>query len=300
MTAAAGRGAPITDANGTRWTSRDGVGYRVHCWGSGPPLVMLHGFTGAASGWSDLAGDLGHRWTVVAPDLLGHGETDAPPDPARFAVERQVEDLAGLLDHVAPGPVAVLGYSMGARMALAFAVAHPDRVSCLVLESGTAGIESDDERAARRAADDALADRIERNGIAAFVAEWEALPLWRSQATLPEGVRRRQRETRLANRPEGLASSLRGSGQGVQPPLWQALTGLPMPLLAIAGALDRKYAGIAERIGASAQHGRTVVIAEAGHAPHLERPEEFRDAVERFLLDCKKRQTTNRGDDRCR
>ncbi len=177
----------------------------------------------------------------------------------------------------------MLGYSMGARLALAFAVAHPDRVARLVLESGGAGIEDAVARASRREADEALADRIERDGIAVFVDEWERLPLWASQANLPGEIRRRQRERRLANWPQGLANSLRGFGQGVQPSLWYALPSLPMPVLAVAGGLDTKYAAIAERMGALVPCATTVVIPGAGHTPHLERPEEFWNAVEAFL-----------------
>lgn len=265
------------------WTAPDGVCYRGRCWGGGSPLVLLHGFTGAASAWSGHAHALGDRWAVIAPDLLGHGATEAPIDPERYAAGRQVADLALMLDALAPGPVALLGYSMGARLALAFTAAFPDRVARLVLESGTAGIARDDERARRRFADDALACRIERDGIAAFVAEWERLPLWASQAALPDAVRQRQREQRLANRPGGLAGSLRGFGQGVQPALWVDLPRLPMPVLAVAGELDAKYAALAARIGAAVPNGTSVVIRNAGHAPHLERPDDFRDVVAHFL-----------------
>ncbi len=286
----------IEASDDASWIAPDGVRYRVRRWGNGPPLVMLHGFTGGASGWCGLARDLGSRWRVIAPDLLGHGESSAPADPARYSTERQVSDLAGLLAEQAHGPVALLGYSMGARLSLAFAAAHPARVARLVLESGTAGIEDQGLRAARRMADDALADRIERGGIAAFVAEWERLPMWESQSALPDAVRQRQRQQRLNNQPAGLANALRGFGQGVQPALWGALPRLPMPVLALAGALDGPYAARAERIGAAVPKGTIVVVPGAGHAPHLECPDEFRVVVERFLLDCGPDAAPNRGD----
>ncbi|MFM9107738.1 MAG: 2-succinyl-6-hydroxy-2,4-cyclohexadiene-1-carboxylate synthase [Chloroflexota bacterium] len=261
----------------------DGARYRVARAGSGPPVLLLHGFTGAAEAWEPWLGALANAHEVIAPDLLGHGGTDAPEVPARYAAERQVADLAAALDDLGIGRAAVVGYSMGARLALAFAAAHPGRVERLVLESGSPGIAGEAERAGRRAADEALARRIERDGMAAFVEEWERLPLFAAQARLPEEVRRRQREQRLANRPQGLAASLRGFGQGVQPALHAALPGLAMPVLLVAGAEDDKYARLAREMAEAIPGAELEIIDGAGHVPHLEQPERFRRRAEGFL-----------------
>jgi 2-succinyl-6-hydroxy-2,4-cyclohexadiene-1-carboxylate synthase len=275
-----------TGPNETSWETPDGVNYRVLRWGSGRPLVCLHGFTGDASSWAGIARDLSPRWEVLAIDLLGHGRTAAPSDGGRYRVDRQVEDLAGLVAALTVEPIALIGYSMGARLALAFAVARRQGVSCLVLESGTAGIDAATERAARQAADEALAASIERDGIAAFVDRWEHLPLWASQVGLPDNVLAEQRAIRLRQRPVGLAGSLRGFGQGVAPSLRDNLPSLPMRVLTIAGALDEAYARRAGEMASAAPRGRSVVIAGAGHAPHLEQPAAFLDAISLFLEEC--------------
>ncbi|HEV2641572.1 MAG TPA: alpha/beta fold hydrolase, partial [Candidatus Elarobacter sp.] len=192
----------------------DGLHLHVTRSGFGPPLVVLHGFTGSSETWMPLRTALDDRHTIIAVDMPGHGHSSAPDDPARYALSRFSNDLARTLDMLGLERVALLGYSMGGRAALGFALAHPSRIAALVLESTLPGIADSAERAARVAADHDLADSIVRDGIAAFVDRWERLPLWASQATLPEDTRTRLRAQRLANRPDGLANSLRGAGAG--------------------------------------------------------------------------------------
>ena len=117
------------------------------------------------------------------------------------------------------GPATYVGYSMGGRLCLHLALARPETVERLVLVSATAGIEDDDERATRRAADDALATSLERDGVDAFLDGWLAQPMF---ATLADpGLDDRRR-----NVAAGLASSLRLAGTGTQQPLWDRLASL--------------------------------------------------------------------------
>jgi 2-succinyl-6-hydroxy-2,4-cyclohexadiene-1-carboxylate synthase len=140
-------------------------------------------------------------------------------------------------------------------------------------------------RHARARDDEALAEAIERDGVAAFVERWERLPLFASQAALPEGARARLRRQRLAHTPWGLANSLRGLGVGAQEPLWSRLPGLALPALVVVGDLDDKYREIGRRMVSAMPRARLVVVPGAGHAVHLERPEVFGAAVLGFLLD---------------
>jgi len=243
--------------------------------GEGPALLLLHGFTGTARSWSDHipAWSVEHR--VIAPDLLGHGGSEAPTDSARHALERQAGDLAELLTLLDAVPAAVVGYSMGARLGLVLALDHPDLVARLVLESPSAGIADPAARDERRLADERLAGELEREGLESFVDRWEALPLFGSHAALPDDARTRLRQERLSHDPRGLAASLRGAGQGTMLPLHDRLGEVRVPTLVIAGALDPT--GL-ERAGAVADgipDARLGVIAGAGHTPHLEAPGDF-------------------------
>ncbi|HEY0777298.1 MAG TPA: 2-succinyl-6-hydroxy-2,4-cyclohexadiene-1-carboxylate synthase [Gemmatirosa sp.] len=261
----------------------DGLRLHVARAGTGPALLLLHGFTGAGTTWAPLVAALGGRYTTLAVDLPGHGRSGAPADPARYALARLADDLTRVLDACDVTRVAVLGYSLGGRAALRFALAHPGRVDALLLESASPGIADPAERAARVAADRALADTIERDGVAAFVDRWERLPLWASQASLGEDVRVRLRVHRLANDARGLANSLRGAGAGADPPVLDQLGAIGAPTLIVAGALDAKYVALGRAMREVIAGARLVVMPGAGHAVHLERPAEFAGVVRECL-----------------
>jgi 2-succinyl-5-enolpyruvyl-6-hydroxy-3-cyclohexene-1-carboxylate synthase len=278
---------PLRPGEGPGVRSRyeiDGLGVHIERWGTGRPLVALHGFTGCATTWRDCLAGPGLAMETFVVDLVGHGQTDSPAALAHYRMGAVVADLAALLDQLGLERVALLGYSMGGRVALQFAVAYPERVSTLLLESASPGIADHVERAARCRSDEALAERIERDGVPAFVAEWEALPLFQSQARLAPAAWAAQRTQRLRNNACGLANSLRGMGAGAQEPIWQALSGLKMPVLLIVGVEDEKYVTLARAIAGRLQNARTVVVPEAGHTVHLEQPAVFSDAVRQFVL----------------
>src|SRR5262249_47420901 len=144
-------------------------------------------------------------------------------DPDRYRMERCVADLLALLDRLSVQQTAVLGYSMGGRVALHLALYAPERLWALALESTSPGIMDTAERESRRHSDAALAEAIERDGLVAFVDRWQALPLFATQARLPVAVREALRCQRLENNPQGLANSLRGLGAGMQEPVLQRL-----------------------------------------------------------------------------
>ena len=266
----------------------NGVDFHVDDHGSGTPLVLLHGFTGSAASWSSVSPDLARLHRVVAIDLIGHGASSVPEDPSRYDFEQALDDLAEVTAQLGIARAAWLGYSMGGRLALGIGVRHPERVSALVLESATAGIQDEHELLQRAEADLVLARRIEEAGVETFVNEWEQLPIWESQRTLPDEVLRLQRDIRLRNSAIGLANSLRGMGQGAQPSYWDRLSEIDVPVLLIAGALDRKFVGIAGQMGVRIAQATLSVVPESGHAAHLERPHEFLADVREFLARCER------------
>jgi 2-succinyl-6-hydroxy-2,4-cyclohexadiene-1-carboxylate synthase len=258
------------------------VSYNVITAGAGAPLMLLHGFTGCADSWSGVQPALASRFELITPDLLGHGSSDAPPDPSRYRMERCVDDLVSIMDVIGLERCNLLGYSMGGRIALAAALRHPRRFASLILESASPGLASEAERRQRVAGDNELADLIEREGVGNFVARWERLPLFSTQERLPAAVRARLRQQRMANRPAGLANSLRGLGTGVQDPLWERLGAVRIPCMIMAGELDLKFVTIARRMAAAIAGARLALIADCGHAVHLEAPAQFVRLVSDF------------------
>ncbi len=261
----------------------DGLRLEVRVRGTGASLLVLHGFTGRGTSWGTHATAFARRFRLITVDLPGHGRSAIPGDASRASVERSADDLATILDRAHASPAHVLGYSLGARVALRLAIAHPRVVRRLVLESPSAGIADETQREARRAADAALADRLERDGIEPFVDEWERQPVFASHADLPPARRARLHAERLRNHPAGLAASLRGAGQGSMGPLHGRLAEVAAPTLVIAGERDTVGLGRATAIAAGIAGARLVTIPGAGHTPHLETPTRFRELAIAFL-----------------
>ena len=231
---------------------------------------------------------LAPHYRLIAPDLLGHGRAPAPADPTRYAMPHAAQDLAHLLDQLHLEKINLLGYSMGGRLALYFALHYPQRIHKLILESASPGLDTAVERHTRRQNDHTLADRLERDGLPAFVNFWESLPLWASQASLPSVKRDALRQQRLQNQPAGLANSLRGMGTGVQPSLWGKLAQLQKKTLLLAGALDSKFMAINQRMVALLPQAQLEIVPQAGHTIHLEQPQVYGQKVVGFLGSSKK------------
>ena len=232
-------------------------------------LVLLHGFTQTRRSWDGIAAAMGDRYAVVTVDAPGHGASggvrlDRPA--TADAIAREV------------GPATYIGYSMGGRLALHVATARPDVVERLVLVSASPGLADAGARSERRAADERLADEIERDGVDAFLERWLALPLFARLSAATAGI-----EDRRANTAAGLASSLRLSGTGAQESLWDRLSELTMPVLLVVGEHDPKFRAIAADMAASIPGATVEVIADAGHVVHLEQPAAFGAALRRWL-----------------
>lgn len=238
------------------------------------PVLLLHGFTGTGGDFDPIREAFAGR-EVMAPDLPGHG--NAAERPATFEDTRA---WLGGLASVTSGPWEVIGYSMGARLALDLAVHAPEGIARLVLIGGTPGLADPAERAARRAADEALADRIERLGTETFLAEWLAQPMF---AHLRERCEPHRWHTMMTRRravaPRGLANALRGLGTGVMEPLWDALPRVTVPTHLVVGAEDTKFLAIAHEMQARMPVARLSIIPGAGHAAHLERPQAVIEAL---------------------
>ena len=257
--------------------------WEVRVRGAGVPLLLLHGFMGRGSSWGGHLAAFAREFRVVVVDLPGHGRSGTPSDPARASVERSADALAEILAREHCAPAHVLGYSLGARIAMRLAATHPAAVRRLVLESPSAGLATETERAARRAADAGRAARLERHGIAAFVEEWEREPVLATLRDLPAAAAERLRAERRRNRPAGLAASLRGAGQGSMEPLHARLAAIRAPTLVVAGALDPVGRARAESVAAGIRGARLEIVEGAGHRPHLESPAAFRSLVMSFL-----------------
>ncbi|MEZ4331909.1 MAG: 2-succinyl-6-hydroxy-2,4-cyclohexadiene-1-carboxylate synthase [Myxococcota bacterium] len=250
-----------------------------------PELLVLHGFTGCAASMAGVALALAADARVVRLELVGHGASDAPAAPALYAMAACAEQVGAAARALARARPHLLGYSMGGRAALAAALAAPEAFTSLILIGATAGIADPAARAERIASDERLALEIERDGLERFVDAWMEQPLFASQARLGPEARARARAERLAQRPHGLANSLRGMGAGAQLPLHDRLGELALPVLLVVGEADAKFRAIAAELARAIPHARVEVVPGAGHAAHLEAPDHFSAIVRAFLAE---------------
>jgi len=237
-----------------------------------PEIVLLHGFTNTGASWQPVISALGERYRAHAPDIRGHG-TAAELEPV--TLDAVIADI----DALASGPFTLVGYSMGGRIALHAALALPSRVQRLILIGASPGISDPVLRAERRAADERLADEIERQPIESFARRWAQTPVLADQ---PAAVAVAVHEDRLRNTPVGLARALRGLGTGALPSLWERLGELEVPVTLLTGQRDAKFRTVAAEMSERLTACRSVVIQDAGHAVHIERPDEVAVTLQRI------------------
>lgn len=240
------------------------------------PLVLLHGFTGTPRAWHAVVERL-PSGVAFMPALLGHDGTPADPGPRSFAEE--VDRIAAEIAAAGLGPARLVGYSLGARVALGLLARHRERFLDATLVGVHPGLESANERALRADSDARWCELLARRGVAAFVDAWEAQPLFASQRALPPRVLADQRRARLSHHPRGLARSLEVLGLGAMPPQRATLAACDLPLRFVAGERDEKFRRLAVELAALAPIARATIVRGAGHNVVLEQPERFADLL---------------------
>jgi 2-succinyl-6-hydroxy-2,4-cyclohexadiene-1-carboxylate synthase len=241
--------------------------------GTGRPVTLLHGFTQSGRSWREVIAKMPEGWKWIVPDLRGHGETQIWKGSS-CSMDACTEDMVKLWDALEVEKSHLVGYSMGGRLALHIAAHKPERVLSVLTIGAHAGLD-EDARKGRRQGDEALASRIERDGLEAFVDYWGSLPLFAGLERRGPNYVAEVRAERMRNHVAGLACSLRGMGAGSMQPLWDGLAGVTFPSTFVAGQLDHGYVASARRLATTVPNGRVEIVPRAGHAVHQERPEAF-------------------------
>jgi pimeloyl-ACP methyl ester carboxylesterase len=239
---------PVLDRDGVR------IAYKIHgAAGGASPLLLTHGYGASGSMWAANVAALAADRPVITWDLRGHGASDAPHDPARYAQEACVEDIAALLDAAGAEQAVLGGMSLGGYVSLLFHLRHRERVLALVLVDTGPGFRDDAARERWNEWARGRADALERDGLAALLGGRE-----QAQAHHRHGAR-------------GLAHAARGMLVQHRGPVFEV------------GAEDANFLAAAEVMAARIPGARKVVLAEAGHAANMDAPEPFNAAVREFL-----------------
>ena len=226
-------------------------------------VSLLHGFMGAPSDWDLLRGEL-RDYDLVTPLIQPAENWDA--------------GMTALEDALPEGSV-LIGYSMGARLALGLALTKPQRYRGLIFCSGNPGIEDEQQRQKRYASDCRIADRIDNEQRAEFLNYWYTSAVFRS---LSPDVREQEIQRKLARSGDDWSSILRCYSVAKQPNYWPQLTKLPIPCMAIAGQQDKKYVRLVTRMGAL-PNIQARIVPDCGHIVHHEQPRVFLNLVRTFL-----------------
>jgi 2-succinyl-6-hydroxy-2,4-cyclohexadiene-1-carboxylate synthase len=230
-------------------------------------VLFIPGFMQRGDAWRPVAELLPERYPSTLLDHAEHSFEGRMAEIAEAAAEGE-------------GPIVPAGYSLGGRLALRAALRDPDAFAGVVTVGATAGLEDGPLRVTRAEADEKLAAWMEAMPIEEIVSLWERQPLFADQSDVLVDA---QRPGRLSHDPRSLALILRTAGQGALDPVWHDLRALELPLLAIAGARDEGYSSAAKRIASTAPHARAAIVEDAGHAAHLQRPDEVARLITEFL-----------------
>jgi 2-succinyl-6-hydroxy-2,4-cyclohexadiene-1-carboxylate synthase len=246
-------------------------------------IFLLHGFTGSGRDWESIIPGINKNYSSFTIDLPGHGRTGTLHNPLDYSISSIISSIHQVITSVSSGKAILLGYSMGARAALSFAVHFPALLDGLILESGSAGIESHQLREERLIEDRKLADFIEKTKIEKFVDHWMNMEIFNTQRRFSNEKLKLLREKKLHNSRKGLADSIRGFGAGSMPPLYDQIKKISSPVLLISGELDSKYTELNSLLLPSFSNAEHKIIKNAGHNTHLEEPAGFISAVNQFL-----------------
>jgi 2-succinyl-6-hydroxy-2,4-cyclohexadiene-1-carboxylate synthase len=251
------------------------VPLNVEVRGAGPPLVMLHGFTQTSRLWGPFGDALAEGHTLVGIDLPGHAGSDSVRADLPATAALVCEAVGTTIGKV---PCDVLGYSLGARVALHVATLTDLAVNRMVLIGTTGGIADPDDRRRRREADEEVANALEKSGdVDGFITRWVQGPMFAGLAGAA------QVEERRRNSASGLASSLRLCGTGTQESLWDVFPTLDVAILALAGTDDARFAAHALHLARSAPHAVASLVPGGGHAVHLAQPAPVARIVDHWL-----------------
>ncbi len=264
----------------------NGLSINVEISGEGDiSLIFIHGFAGSTEDWNEIVEMLSGDYKLVRIDMPGFGKSGKPENPEYYSQSFGRAIISTIIKKLNLGKIIIVGYSMGGRFALDAVASDSQSVIGLILESASPGIDDDEQRELRVAADTALADAILQRGMEWFVNYWSEIDLFQSQKALSELKLMQQNHRRLKNSPAALAQSLRSFGAGVMEPLWNYLYTIDVPVLLITGTLDTKFTAINGRMSVMFPLCKHVVVQNAGHNVHLENPTEFVNLINDFIND---------------
>jgi 2-succinyl-6-hydroxy-2,4-cyclohexadiene-1-carboxylate synthase len=247
-------------------------------------VLLLHGFTGCAEDWLPIIDLLPENFNYVCLDLIGHGKSDHPVAPEFYYTDSIIEQIKTVKERIIKdSKIILVGYSMGGRVALSYAIKYPDDIKGLVLESSSAGIKNDTERNKRYEEDLKLIEFISSHTMEEFIDFWQDQEMFNTQRRFSNDKLKRLKKIKYNNSKIGLMNTLRGFSTGIMPPLHDKLKTIPTKVILISGELDTKYTFINSKIVRGFHKAKHKVVKNSGHNTHLEEPKRFVEIITNYF-----------------
>lgn len=247
----------------------------------GTVLFFLHGFMGRGEDWREPASSLPDQWRSVLVDLPGHGGSTRL-EPAAYTWEGACGLVREVIEGCRSERTVLVGYSMGARIALQVAVSEPGLVGGVVVESGTAGLEDPAARRERLALDQDRAASMQSVPMEEYVRGWYRQELFATLASRRD-LLEKMVVSRSRNDPGEVGRAMVGLSVANQPSLWGALAACDVPALVLSGGKDAKYRDLGGRIAGLMPRARAISIAGCGHNVHAEDPDAYLAELASFV-----------------
>ena len=244
------------------------------------PILFIHGFTGSSRSWKDIREKI--DYPSLAVDIPGHGKSTFNHLNEEYYFKDFTNELYLSLLSLDIKKIHLCGYSMGARLALAFASKYPKLVKTLILESGTVGISDLEEKEEVKSKDLNKSIRIKEN-LNEFIKDWEENVLFDQQLSRNKEGYIHQREIRLGHDKIQLSKSIEVFSKGNMPYLLNSYVKLPIPVIIINGKDDRKYIKEGRIMLNANDNSKQYIIDEAGHNVHLDNPSLYIDTLSPYL-----------------
>jgi len=265
----AGTGAP---PSADRYLDVDGARLRYRDEGRGTPVLLVHGWSVDLDVWDAQVGALRHAFRVIRFDRRGFGCSSGRP-----SVEDDIRDIGAVCRLLKIERVALVAMSQGTRAATSFAIAHPERVSCLVLDGPP---EFDSSIPGSQLSLAPFRELVRSQGLAAFREQWLQSPLMQ--------LRRADAHTRellraIVDRYPG--NDLIDGATDVPPPdVSASLDSLPIPVLVMTGEYDLPpRVKSADALARRLPSGARATVAGSGHLSNLDNPETYNRLIAAFL-----------------
>ena len=251
--------------------------------GSGIPLILIHGFTGSHKSFDKLSNFLKQYFKIIKLDMIGHG-LSMDYDVSSYSFSESINYIEKIIEELNLKKVNILGYSLGGRLAMQFAIKNQHQVNKMILCSSSFGIEKKSERISRIRSDEKIIELLINENLEKFVNFWQNIPLWESEKKLPVEIKSKHRRIRLEQKNEGLLLNLRYQGQGVQKYLGKSLKNIKLKTLIMYGGKDLKYKVISKKMIELIENSELCEVPNSGHNIVLEHPIYISQKIKSFIL----------------